>query len=153
MRSKTAQKILEETPQKTKDKVREEANKRLNMKTKEQYIEEYINYLYGDIEDSDRELYTPDIAQSRADFKSGFNLAEELFKPKWISVEEQLPKYGNYVLVNDIDERTYGQSNYHVCCMDDLEDGEDFKETGSFMWLTENGTQILKVTKWMEIPR
>lgn len=57
------------------------------MKTKEHYIEEYINYLYGDIKEEDRPLYQPEITQSRADFKSGFNLAEELFKPKWISVE------------------------------------------------------------------
>lgn len=52
------------------------------MKTKEHYIEEYINYLYGDIEEEDRPIYQPEITQSRADFKSGFNLAEELFKPK-----------------------------------------------------------------------
>jgi len=32
MRSKTAQRILEETPQEIKDKVREETDKRLNMK-------------------------------------------------------------------------------------------------------------------------
>lgn len=43
------------------------------MKTKEHYIEEYINYLYGDIEEEDRPSYQPEITQSRADFKSGWN--------------------------------------------------------------------------------
>ena len=57
------------------------------MKTKEHCIEEYINYLYGDIEEEDRPIYQPEITQSRADFKAGFNLAEELFKPKWIGAE------------------------------------------------------------------
>lgn len=57
------------------------------MKTKEQYSEEYIDYLYGDIQEHDRPMYTPEIQQSKRDFKAGFDLAEELFKPKWISVE------------------------------------------------------------------
>jgi len=57
------------------------------MKDKEHYIEEYINYLYGDIQEHDRPIFAPDIQQSKQDFKAGFNLAEELFKPKWISTE------------------------------------------------------------------
>lgn len=37
------------------------------MKTKEHYIEEYINYLYGDIPEEDKPLYQPEITQSIAD--------------------------------------------------------------------------------------
>lgn len=72
------------------------------MKTKEHYTEEFINYLYGDIPEEDRPLYQPEITQSRADFKSGFNLAEELFKPKWISVDEQLPGFNEPILLKYI---------------------------------------------------
>lgn len=56
------------------------------MKTKEEYAEKYINYLYG--EDKDELIhYSSDIHQTRQDFKAGFDLAEELFKLKWISAE------------------------------------------------------------------
>lgn len=72
------------------------------MKNKDYYIEEYIEYLYGDIPEDDRPLHQPEITQSRADFKSGFNLAEELFKPKWISVEKQLPKLNQQVMIRFI---------------------------------------------------
>ena len=73
------------------------------MKTKEHYIEEFINYLYGDIPEEDKPLYQPEITQSIADFKSGFNLAEKLFKPKWISVSEQTPPSNIELLVKSPD--------------------------------------------------
>lgn len=72
------------------------------MKNKDHYIEEYINYRYGDIEEDDRPIYAPDIHQSKADFKAGYDLAEELFKPKWISVEEQTPNFNVPILLKYI---------------------------------------------------
>lgn len=72
------------------------------MKTKEEYAEGYINYLYRDVLEHDKEIYTPDIQQTKADFKAGFDLAEELFKPKWISVDEQLPKLNQQVMIKFI---------------------------------------------------
>lgn len=72
---------------------------------------------------------------------------------KEINAFKDLPKYGEYVLVNGIDEKQYGERNWHVCEMNDLEDGQDFMEDGSFYWLTENGTKINKVTHWCELPK
>jgi hypothetical protein len=38
----------------------------------------------------------------KKDFLAGFDLAEELFKPKWISVDEQLPKLNQQVIIKFI---------------------------------------------------
>lgn len=65
------------------------------MKNKDKYIEEYINYLYGDIEEKDRPMYAPDIFQSRRDFTAGY----EKGQPKWISVSEQTPPSNTELLV------------------------------------------------------
>lgn len=72
------------------------------MKTKEEYAEGYINYLYRDVLEHEKEIYAPDIHQTKADFKAGFDLAEELFKPKWINVEEQTPPFNEHVLIKYI---------------------------------------------------
>ena len=71
---------------------------------------------------------------------------------KKIETYSDLPKYGEYVLVSGIDQSTYGVRRCHVCEMNDLEDGMDFKEKGQFFWLTENGTKIEDVTHWSELP-
>lgn len=71
---------------------------------------------------------------------------------KKIESYDDLPEYGKYVLVNGIDNKTYGVRRWHVCEMNDLEDGMDFKEKGQFFWLTENGTKIEDVTHWCETP-
>lgn len=60
------------------------------MKNKEYYTEEYLNHLYGEVKNDI--YYNEDRGQSRIDFIAGFNLAEELFKPKWIDVRERLPE-------------------------------------------------------------
>lgn len=57
------------------------------MKTVEQYIDEYIDYLIDLSEDE----IIGQIEESKRDFKAGFNLAKELYEPKWISVKEGLP--------------------------------------------------------------
>ena len=71
---------------------------------------------------------------------------------KKIETYNDLPKYGKYVLVSGIDQKTYGIRRWHVCEMNDLEDGMDFNEKGQFFWLTENGTKIEEVTHWCELP-
>ena len=63
-----------------------------------------------------------------------------------------LPTYGKYVLVNGVDETQYGIRRWHVCEMNDLEDGMEFKENGRFYWLTESGRKIENVTHWCELP-
>jgi len=64
-----------------------------------------------------------------------------------------LPKYGEFVLVSGIDNKTYGIRQWHVCEMNDLEDGLDFKEKGQFYWLTENGSKIEEVSHWVGLPK
>lgn len=46
----------------------------------------------------------------------------------------------------------YDTRRWHVCEMNDLEDGLDFRDKGQFFWLTENGTKIEEVTHWCELP-
>jgi len=45
----------------------------------------------------------------------------------------------------------YNIRRWHVCVMDDLEDGYGYAN-GIFYWLTENGTKIEDVTHWTELP-
>jgi hypothetical protein len=71
---------------------------------------------------------------------------------KKIENYSDLPEYGKYVLVSGIDQKTYGIRRWHVCEMNDLEDGMDFSEKGQFFWLTENGTKIEDVTHWIDLP-
>lgn len=69
-----------------------------------------------------------------------------------IDGNKNLPEYGKDVLVIGKNNKMYGDAKMHVCSMDDLEDGMDFKENGDFYWLTENGTKIEDVTHWTELP-
>lgn len=69
-----------------------------------------------------------------------------------IETYNDLPSYGKYVLVYGVDKRQYDIPRWHVCVMDDLEDGLEFIENKYFMWLTENGSHIQDVTHWTELP-
>ena len=69
-----------------------------------------------------------------------------------IKTAEDLPPYGLYVLVKGTDEAQYGIESWHVCEMNDLEDGIEFAKNGSFEWLTEKGTKITGVTEWCWLP-
>ena len=59
---------------------------------------------------------------------------------------KDLPEYGKYVLVYGVDSQNYGSKEFHVCEMNDLEDGMDFRSNGEFFWLTEGGKKITNVT-------
>ncbi len=63
-----------------------------------------------------------------------------------------LPEYDTYVLVSGIDKKQYGERRWHVCQMNDLEDGVEFRRNGHFFWLTEKGVKIEDVTCWCELP-
>ena len=63
-----------------------------------------------------------------------------------------LPEYGKFVLVYGVDNKMYGIKKHHVCEMNDLEDGVDFRSKGFFYWLTESGSKIEDVSHWMELP-
>lgn len=77
----------------------------------------------------------------------------EMIQPIKIKHYKDLPEYGRYVLVNGVDEQQYGIRNWHVCEMNDLEDGMEFKENGTFYWITESGRKIENVTHWCELPK
>jgi len=66
------------------------------MKTKEELIEDYIDYLYQ--EDKDEPMYVPEVTQSRLDFSRGFEVAKEIYSPKWI---KGTPPHSNDVLVKE----------------------------------------------------
>jgi len=88
-----------------------------------------------------------------------FNLTSALSKAEdkgdngWISVEDRLPEYGKFILVIGTDDKQYGIERCHVCEMNDLEDGIEFKQTRQFYWLTESGRKIDKVTHWQQLPK
>jgi hypothetical protein len=79
-------------------------------------------------------------------------LCAVISQPKKIETYADLPPYGKYVLVSGIDKKQYGIRRWHVCEMNDLEDGVEFRENGNFLWLTEKGTKIEDVTHWCELP-
>lgn len=72
--------------------------------------------------------------------------------PKKIETYRDLPEYGKYVLVYGIDKKMYNIRRWHVCEMNDIEDGLDYRDKGQFLWLTEKGSQIDDVTHWCELP-
>lgn len=75
-----------------------------------------------------------------------------LLHVKKIKNFSDLPPYGKPVLVYGKDEKVYDAYSWHVCTMDDLEDGLDFRKNGHFYWLTESGRKITFVTHWCELP-
>jgi hypothetical protein len=79
-------------------------------------------------------------------------LCAVISQPKKIETYADLPEYGKYVLVSGIDKMQYDVRGWHVCEMNDLEDGLDFRDKGQFFWLTEKGTKIEEVTYWYELP-
>lgn len=72
---------------------------------------------------------------------------------KEIKTYNDLPEYGKYVIVLGVDDRIYGIERPHICCMDDCEDGMEFRQTGYFHWLKEDGCRIKNVKFWCEIPK
>jgi hypothetical protein len=79
-------------------------------------------------------------------------LCAVISQPKKIETYADLPEYGKYVLVSGVDKMQYGVRRWHVCEMNDLEDGLDYRDKGQFFWLTEKGTKIEEVTHWCELP-
>lgn len=105
------------------------------MKSRDNYIEEYIDYLFAD--EKDNPIYVPDVYQSKTDFKAGFNLAEELFKPKWVSVSEQEPPLNIELLIkspNGLIHLASWRKAYNIFTCQN-------KDESSYDW------------KWMEIPQ
>ena len=62
-----------------------------------------------------------------------------------IITDPNLLIFGKYYLVCGIDKGVDNVRRWHVCSMDDLEDGVDYNKNGSFNWYTESGRKILDV--------
>jgi len=69
------------------------------MKTKEEKVDNYIAMQYIDYGDLSYQAEE----QMRESYLAGYEEAEELFKPKWISVSEQMPPSSTELLVKSPD--------------------------------------------------
>ena len=119
------------------------------MKTKEEYAEGYINYLYRDVLEHEKEIYAPDIHQTKADFKAGFNLAEELFKPKWISVETP-PDDERNVIIKIFDYRRPKEKVTEIGLGYFDHEEKEWYHTSDVL---VNGGHGWMITHYMEIPQ
>lgn len=111
----------------------------------EEQLNNYIEYLYR--EEKNNPMYAPEVTQSRIDFRAGFNLAEELFKPKWIDAET-LPNNDRTVLVRVKDCRR-PEENVTDVTLSYFEKGVWFYDSGGVV-NDGNGWQIIQ---WMEMPQ
>ena len=60
---------------------------------REEYLEEYLNSLYGSY--VTEEMYSPDVYQTQQDFRAGYAAA----KIEWNKIEDKLPDTDRKVLV------------------------------------------------------
>lgn len=137
--SKTAERILSETPQHIKDEVREYANKIVDMKNKivEELAKDYANEKfemcsYGYTNDG----RLTDFDKIKKAWLKGYKTAT----PKWVSVEDYLPE----------DDR-------EVLCYIENKENPNWSENrlGSYIdenWYCKGGRESHEiVTKWQEI--
>jgi|SRR5690349_3872725 len=110
------------------------------MKDKEQIIEDYLDYLYG--EDKNDPMYAPDVAQSRLEFGRGFEVAKEMYSPKWINVKDALPEDDRTVVVYINNLETPHWSGFKL---------------GSYLnekWYCDGGRESHEIViKWTEIAK
>ena len=106
------------------------------MKTKEERADNYVTMQYIDYGDLSYQAEE----QIREAYLTGYEKAEKLFKPKWISVEEQLPE-------EDVET---------LCCVlnkwvDELSKHAVLRYFQGYWYgdITEDEA----VEKWMKIPR
>lgn len=115
------------------------------MKTKEHYVEEYIEHLYGDIEEHERPMYAPDIAQSKKDFEMGFYYGQ----PKWISVETP-PDDERNVIIKIFDYRRPKENVTEVGLGYFDHEEKEWYHTSDVL---VNGGHGWMITHYMEIPQ
>ena len=85
----------------------------------------------------------------KRDFLVGFNLAEELFKPKWISVEEELPEtYLQHGQIYESDEVLLDCGDFYVVAR-----YTNNTITKKEYFDTDYGITQDMVKAWMQIPQ
>ena len=104
---------------------------------REKYLEEHLNFLYGEEVDDPTSMYAPDIYQTKQDFKAGYAVA----RIEWNKVEYKLPDTDRKVLVFCENKENHLWSGYrlgaHINDQWYFQGGRDSDET---------------VTQWYDFP-
>ena len=77
---------------------------------REKYLEEHLNFLYGEEVDDPMSMYAPDIYQTKQDFRAGYTAA----KIEWNKVEDKLPNTDRKVLVFCENKENHLWSGYRL---------------------------------------
>ena len=77
---------------------------------REKYLEEHLNFLYGEEVDDPTSMYAPDIYQTKQDFRAGYTAA----KIEWNKVEDKLPNTDRKVLVFCENKENHLRSGYRL---------------------------------------
>ena len=77
---------------------------------REKYLEEHLNFLYGEEVDDPMSMYAPDIYQTKQDFRAGYTAA----KIEWNKVEDKLPYTDRRVLVFCENKENHLWSGYRL---------------------------------------
>ena len=77
---------------------------------REKYLEEHLNFLYGEEVDDPMSMYAPDIYQTKQDFRAGYTAA----KIEWNKVEDKLPNTDRRVLVFCENKENHLWSGYRL---------------------------------------
>ena len=77
---------------------------------REKYLEEHLNFLYGEEVDDPTSMYAPDIYQTKQDFRAGHAAA----KIEWNKVEDKLPDTDRKVLVFCENKENHLWSGYRI---------------------------------------
>ena len=77
---------------------------------REKYLEEHLNFLYGEEVDDPMSMYAPDIYQTKQDFRAGYTAA----KIEWNKVEDKLPDTDRKVLVFCENKENHLWSSYRL---------------------------------------
>ena len=77
---------------------------------REKYLEEHLNFLYGEEVDDSTSMYAPDIYQTKQDFRAGYTAA----RIEWNKVEDKLPDTDRRVLVFCENKENHLWSGYRL---------------------------------------
>ena len=77
---------------------------------REKYLEEHLNFLYGEEVDDPMSMYAPDIYQTKQDSRAGYTAA----KIEWNKVEDKLPDTDRKVLVFCENKENHLWSSYRL---------------------------------------
>lgn len=77
---------------------------------REKYLEEHLNFLYGEEVDAPTSMHAPNIYQTKQDFRAGYTAA----KIEWNKIEDKLPDTDRRVLVFCENKENHLWSGYRL---------------------------------------